>query len=665
MKRKVQSLRFYLFTLEVITIISGSLFIFSSFNYLQNKIFNDFSNRRKSELSSIEMLIYAKIQQASHNLELLASSENFSGGAFISDFSDIFIISNNTITKIIKQSKNSALFTGFKFSKELNTYFSRSFFSTVRRSYVFYSIEDEKPGIYMSISTSVGLLVGRIPLESLNNDVARLVQFDGSIVLITNSDGIPYTSIGGNVPSILLNQPNGTTITIQNKQYVLNRLASIWLSSDIVLLTPTSQLQYFYTQIKMLVIFALTAFIGILMLRYFILHLLFIKPIEIFTKALNQWETNTMLPEVPAAIQGVAEIQLLAKTFYAKANEIAQMNERLEEQLQNMGQQLSSALDKVLVSEKLAVLGNLTAGLAHELNTPLGAIISTAETIRNAITKIKADLCDLLTKNNPEANALFLQLLTSCGKTQTSLRQRITFINTLETHQVKNAEEITDDLIDMEISLDAPDLEQQIEHLKDAQHIIKTAYYFNILEKDNAIIQSAAERAALTLKALKQWTYDEKGNTIPVCIKEEMETILTMYYNRTKYTIQVIREYVDEGWVLANPERLNAVWVNLINNAIQAMEQGGTLTIRIEKLHRASDYIQVQITDTGIGIPEENKPKIFTPFFTTKPRGAGTGIGLDLSKRIVESFSGSISFTSRPGLTTFTVILPAYNKERA
>jgi len=174
LKKKVQSLRFYLFTLEVITIISGSLFIFSSFNYLQNRIFTDFSNRRKSELSSIEMLIYVKIQQAAHNLELLASSENFSGGAFISDFSDIFIISNNTITKIIKQNKNSALFIGFTFSKELDAYFSRSFFSTIRRSKVFYSIEDEKPGIYMSIPTSVGLLVGRIPIASISDDVARL-----------------------------------------------------------------------------------------------------------------------------------------------------------------------------------------------------------------------------------------------------------------------------------------------------------------------------------------------------------------------------------------------------------------------------------------------------------------------------------------------------------
>lgn len=661
--KKTQSLRLYLLTLEIITIVLGILFIFGSFNFIQQKITNDFANRRRSELSGIEMIFYAKLQQAVTKLENLADSENFQGAQFISEFSDIYLISHNTISQFIKKNPSSALFIGFRFSDTFANFFSHAYFSTVRRSAVFYAPEDEKPSLYLSIPTAKGLLVGRIQIDSINNDIVRLVQFDGSIVVITNSDGIPYSSIGGNLPSLILNQPNGSSIYVTNKEFVLNRLSSIWLSSDIVLLTPTNQVQFFNNQIQVLAILSLVALIGILLLRFFLLHLLFIKPIELFITALNQWETSKMLPEIPPTIQGVAEIQLLAKTFYAKATEIAQMNEHLEAQVQEMGQQLASALDKVLVSEKLAVLGNLTAGLAHELNTPLGAIISTAETIRNAVIKIKQDLCELLTRSDPKENQFFIQLLNTSGKAQTGLRGRMTFINSLEAGHVAHAEEITDDLVDMEIPLDSPDLARQIEQLQHAEHIVKTAYYFNILEKDNAIIQSAAERASLTLKALKQWTYEERGNTIPVCIKDEMETILTMYYNRTKYTIQIIREYLDDGWVLANPERLNAVWVNLINNAIQAMEQGGVLTIRIEKSEGETNYIQVQITDTGIGIPDENKPKIFTPFFTTKPRGTGTGIGLDLSKRIIESFSGTISFTSQPGHTTFTVVLPAYEKQ--
>jgi len=660
--KKSQSLRLYLLSLEIITIILGIITIFSSINFMQQKITNDFANRRRSELTGIEMIFYTKLQRAANTLEMLASSEDFREAQFIHDFTDIYLIAENKISRFIKRSSPSALFIGFRFSENFERFFHHAYFSTVRRSAVFYAPEDEKPSLYLSIPTAKGLLVGRIKIDSLNNDIVRLVQFDGSIVVITNSDGIPYSSIGGNLPILILNQPNGSLISITNKEFVLNRISSIWLSADLVLLTPINQLQFFNSQIQFLAILSLVAFIVILLLRFSLLHLLFIKPVEVFITTLDNWETGKILPEVPPAIQRVAEIQLLAKTFYTKAHEISRMNEQLEAQVQEMGQQLASALDKVLVSEKLAVLGNLTAGLAHELNTPLGAIISTAETIRNAILKIKQDLCELLTKSDPAENQFFIQLLNASGKAQTGLRERMTFINSLEVSHVAHAEEITDDLVDMEIPLDTPDLNKQIQHLKHAEHIIKTAYYFNILEKDNAIIQSAAERASLTLKALKQWTYEERGNAIPVCIKDEMETILTMYYNRTKYTIQIIREYLDEGWVLANPERLNAVWVNLINNAIQAMEQGGTLTIRIEKLQGETDYVQVQVTDTGIGIPDENKPKIFTPFFTTKPRGAGTGLGLDLSKRIIESFSGTISFTSQPGHTTFTVTLPAYIK---
>ena len=665
MTKRLQGLRFYLLSLEFITIFFSILLIYGAFNYIQEKTTNDFAQRRTSEIAGIEMVFYNRIQQAVLNLEILAAYNDLEAGRFITDFSDIYLISGNSIQKIIKTNPGSALFKGFVFSKEISRYLAFSYFSTVRRSQVYRAPEDEKPSLYFSIPFLDKLLVGRIKLDSLNNDIARLVQFDGSIVLITNADGIPYTSIGGNLPAPIINLPSGSSITINKKQFIINRLTSVWLSADIVLLTPTNQLQYFNTQIQFLAFLTLTAIIVILLLRFSILDLLIIKPINYFIKALNHWEINKALPEVPATIQGVAEIQILAKTFYAKANEITSMNERLEEQVQNMGHQLASALDKVLVSEKLAVLGNLTAGLAHELNTPLGAIISTAETIRAAIVQIKKDLCELLSKNNPEGTNLLLYLLKASGQSQSSLRQRISFINNLESRHIEYAEEITDDLVDMEIPLDNVDLYEQLCQIHQVQHIVKTAYLFNILEKDNAIIQSAAERASLTLKALKQWTYEEKENRLPLSIQEEMETILTMFYNRTKYTIQIIREFLDPGWVLANPERLNAVWVNLINNAIQAMEAGGTITIRIEKLHGDRDLIQVQVTDTGIGISEENKPKIFTPFFTTKPRGIGTGIGLDLSKRIVEDLSGTITFTSRPGLTTFTVTLPAYNNQGA
>jgi signal transduction histidine kinase len=117
----------------------------------------------------------------------------------------------------------------------------------------------------------------------------------------------------------------------------------------------------------------------------------------------------------------------------------------------------------------------------------------------------------------------------------------------------------------------------------------------------------------------------------------------------------VDRDYDEVPEILARRDRLSQVWINLIDNAIQAMSHSGRLEVAIR---RAGDVVEVSITDSGAGIAEELQERIFTPFFTTKSSGLGTGIGLSISKRIVEESGGTIVFVSRPGKTTFTVRLP-------
>ncbi|MFQ3547768.1 MAG: hypothetical protein SNJ56_05470, partial [Termitinemataceae bacterium] len=587
-----RSLRSTLIFLELVMVLFTTFFFLGFLNYVQIRNQTDFTNRRAAELSAIEMLLLSRLEHATANLERLVTQDNLAGGSFISELSDLYLLDNTyRIISIIKQKSNSAVFTGFMFSDVLRSFFESHYHATVKRSPVIYAPEDEKPALYLSIPWKDHLLVGSIPLDTLKNDIARLIQFDGSIVVITSYDGIPFTSIGGNLPGQIFREESGTILQLGNQTYMLNRISSIWLNSYIVLLTPTQQLTYFTSRIQIFGILILVVFFSLLLFRYLVLDLLYIRPIQQFIQQLNTWNINTELPVVPLSIQGLQEIQLLSQTFYTKAQEILRMNEQLQEQVTTVSEQLKNALDKVLVSEKLAVLGNLTAGLAHELNTPLGAIISTAETIKNAIITIKKDICDLLSKNDPSESTLFIQLLQNADKKQSSLRERLQFIHQLEEHQIVQAESVTDDLIDMEINITTPDLVSQLAATSNSAHVVKTAYYFHVLEKDNTIIQTAAERAALTLKALKQWSYDEKDIKKPVSIREEMDTILTMYYNKTKYSVQVVKEYMDEGWVLANPDRLNAVWVNLINNALQAMENKGTLTIRIEKPAQIPDRI--------------------------------------------------------------------------
>ena len=132
--------------------------------------------------------------------------------------------------------------------------------------------------------------------------------------------------------------------------------------------------------------------------------------------------------------------------------------------------------------------------------------------------------------------------------------------------------------------------------------------------------------------------------------------MLTLYYNQLKQGIEVIKNYPEDlPKIPCYPDELNQVWTNLIHNAIQAMESKGTLTIDVKQ---QQENILVSIIDSGKGIPAEILPKIFQPFFTTKPAGEGSGLGLDIVKKIVDKHRGTISFQSVPGNTTFTVQLP-------
>jgi signal transduction histidine kinase len=142
---------------------------------------------------------------------------------------------------------------------------------------------------------------------------------------------------------------------------------------------------------------------------------------------------------------------------------------------------------------------------------------------------------------------------------------------------------------------------------------------------------------------------------MPASLTEGIETILTLYQNQLKQGVEVIRNYRDLPPILCYPDELNQVWTNLIHNALQAMANRGTLILEVTQV---AAQAQISITDSGSGIPPEIKSKIFEPFFTTKPPGEGSGLGLDIVKKIITKHGGQITVESQPGRTTFSVLLP-------
>jgi two-component system NtrC family sensor kinase len=188
------------------------------------------------------------------------------------------------------------------------------------------------------------------------------------------------------------------------------------------------------------------------------------------------------------------------------------------------------------------------------------------------------------------------------------------------------------------------------------EQILTFAYRLAGLYESTHIIMEATSRAAKVVSDLKTYArYDYSGKMVEAQLVDGLEMVLTLLHNQLKQGVEVIRNYEDLEPVWCYPDELSQVWTNLIQNALQAMNYKGTLTITVSKLDVQA---VVAITDTGVGVPENIQERIFEPFFTTKPRGEGSGLGLEIVKKIVEKHHGKISVESKPGHTTFTVRLP-------
>jgi signal transduction histidine kinase len=141
---------------------------------------------------------------------------------------------------------------------------------------------------------------------------------------------------------------------------------------------------------------------------------------------------------------------------------------------------------------------------------------------------------------------------------------------------------------------------------------------------------------------------------VPFDVVNDVETVLTLYYNQMKYGIEIIRDYEEVPPVLCFPDKLHQIWVNILNNALQAMNYKGILKISISN---DGDKVKVSIANNGPAIPDDIINMIFEPFFTTKKLGEGTGLGLDIVKRILDEIGGSINVETNPEVTTFNVWL--------
>jgi len=313
-------------------------------------------------------------------------------------------------------------------------------------------------------------------------------------------------------------------------------------------------------------------------------------------------------------------------------------------------------------SEKMASLGQLIAGVAHEINTPIGAIKSSGRNISEAIGSSLLTLPRLLDELDSEHRLLFAGLIerASAPRAPLSTREERTLVRDLTAKLEALGFDHPRHRAGLLVQLQAhEDIDVVLPLLRHAaiDRVLETAHGMATITTNADNINTAVDRVAKIIFALKSfsrfggvqvWTESD--------LAEGIETVLTIYQNQIKHGTELVRRYEELPPVRCLPDELNQVWTNLVHNALQAMDHKGTLTVG---LHREGDDVLVSIADTGCGIPEEIRGRIFDAFFTTKAAGEGTGLGLDIVRKIIDKHQGRIEVDSEVGRgTTFTVRLP-------
>jgi len=317
--------------------------------------------------------------------------------------------------------------------------------------------------------------------------------------------------------------------------------------------------------------------------------------------------------------------------------------------------------------ERLASLGTMAAGLAHEMNNPAAAARRAAADVAEALDVIAGAVGRFVEHELSGADA---HRLVGMQRDAMARADRAGALDALDAADAEDA--LRDRLEDLEVDeawrlapplaaagIDAAWLDELARHAGPAT-ADAIAWIAASLDarRVTAELRESVDRISRLVGAVKAYAYMDRGEVVEADVHEGLETTLTILGHKLKHTrIQVARDY-DRTLppLLVHGAELNQVWTNLIDNAIDALGESGTITLRTR---RDGACAVVEVGDDGPGIPEDVQDRVFDPFFTTKSVGDGTGLGLDVARRIVrDRHDGSIAVESRPGETTFSVRLP-------
>jgi signal transduction histidine kinase len=372
---------------------------------------------------------------------------------------------------------------------------------------------------------------------------------------------------------------------------------------------------------------------------------------------------NDMVQEIRSNQQAIGELnRSLEEKVRLRTADLSRANDALMKAYAGLQQ----AETQMILRDKMASLGQLVAGIAHEINTPSSAISAAIVNMTGDLEALPGRIRALAAGGVPapiaeEFHGLLQRVLGAevrgSRASTAEIRQRSRSLQEALTEGgVAESRELAVTFARLGLHTEIAELvAAAARHRADfgpALDLLGTLAGLALAVNDVRVSTGAITRM---VRALRSYSHADQAAMAEADIHDGIETTLTILRNQVKYGVVVERRYARLPPVLCNTNELNQVWTNIIHNAIQAMKGMGKITI--ETCLR-DNGVAVRITDTGPGIPDEIRGRIFDPFFTTKDQGEGTGLGLGIAHQIVERHGGRIAVESEPGRTAFDVFLP-------
>jgi PAS domain S-box-containing protein len=369
-------------------------------------------------------------------------------------------------------------------------------------------------------------------------------------------------------------------------------------------------------------------------------------------------------------IRDIAERKAAEEALRHSEQALRQKSEELHDRnaaLQQTLDQLKQMQDQVVLQEKMASLGKLSAGMAHELNNPASAAKRGSAQALEVLGDLHEAQMRLAELGLDEARSARLGELDALARERAHAPEQLSALarsdleaeldDWLRSRGVVASPSVPGALVSLGLrpeglaELGSPFGDDELAALVEWLGL-KALLYSLFVE-----IAVGTSRIVDLVQALKTYTYLDRAPVQDVDVRDGLENTLVILHNKLKNGVTVVREYEEDlPQISAYAGELNQVWTNLIDNAVDAMQGSGRLTVRASS---DLDTVAVEIEDDGPGIPEDVLQRVFDPFFTTKPVGVGTGLGLNISHTIVVTkHHGLLTVDSEPGRTCFRVTLP-------